>query len=36
MRDRSHNAPLQQLDDWDDFVAARYRQGKSEEEFRNY
>ncbi len=30
------NAPMPQLDDWDDFVAARYRQGKSEEEFRNY
>jgi len=29
-------APLQKLDDWDDFVATRYRQGKSEEEFRNY
>src|SRR6202158_6480779 len=36
MQDRAYNAPLQQLDDWDDFVAARYRQGKSEEEFRNY
>lgn len=28
--------PLPQLDDWDDFVATRYRQGKSEEKFRNY
>lgn len=28
--------PLRELDEWDDFVAARYRQGKSEEEFRNY
>lgn len=28
--------PLKELDEWDDFVAARYRQGKSEEEFRNY
>ena len=28
--------PLQRLDDWDDFVASRYREGKSEEEFRNY
>src|SRR5690349_24523572 len=28
--------PLQHLDDWDDFVATRYKQGKSEEEFRNY
>src|SRR5437899_7938769 len=29
-------APLKELDEWDDFVATRYRQGKSEEEFRNY
>src|SRR5437868_13672201 len=28
--------PLRELDEWDDFVAARYKQGKSEEEFRNY
>jgi inositol oxygenase len=28
--------PLQRLDDWDDFVASRYSEGKSEEEFRNY
>jgi inositol oxygenase len=28
--------PLQTLDEWDDFVATRYKQGKSEEEFRNY
>jgi inositol oxygenase len=28
--------PLQRLDDWDDFVASRYREGKGEEEFRNY
>ena len=28
--------PLQRLDDWDDFVASRYREGKSEEKFRNY
>jgi inositol oxygenase len=28
--------PLQRLDDWDDFVAGRYRQGKSEDEFRHY
>jgi inositol oxygenase len=28
--------PLKDLDEWDDFVAARYRQGKSEDEFRNY
>jgi len=30
------NAPLKELDEWDDFVATRYRQDKSEEEFRNY
>src|SRR6267143_5619945 len=30
------HAPLKELDEWDDFVATRYRQGKSEEEFRNY
>jgi inositol oxygenase len=30
------NGPMQQLEEWDDFVATRYRQGKSEEEFRNY
>ena len=30
------NAPLHHLDEWDDFVGTRYRQGKSEEEFRNY
>src|SRR5271167_3974098 len=28
--------PLQHLDDWDDFVASRYKEGKSEEEFRVY
>lgn len=28
--------PLQSLDEWDDFVATRYKQGKSEQEFRNY
>ena len=28
--------PLQSLDQWDDFVASRYRLGKSEEEFRQY
>lgn len=30
------NAPLKELDEWDDFVATRYRQDKKEEEFRNY
>src|ERR1700742_392202 len=28
--------PLKTVDEWDDFVATRYQQGKSEEEFRNY
>src|SRR3981189_2514524 len=36
MRHSADNTPLQHLDEWDEFVAARYRQGKSEEEFRNY
>ena len=30
------NQPLKQLDDWDDFVAERYKLGKSEDQFRNY
>ena len=30
------NQPLQELDEWEDFVASRYQEGKSEEEFRNY
>jgi inositol oxygenase len=36
MRNAAENAPLEKLEDWDDFVATRYRQDKSEEEFRNY
>ncbi len=28
--------PLESLEEWDDFVATRYREGKSEEDFRNY
>src|SRR5499427_3866825 len=32
----AENQPMQQLEEWDDFVATRYRQGKTEEEFRNY
>jgi inositol oxygenase len=28
--------PLKQLDDWDDFVASRYQEGKPQEDFRNY
>jgi inositol oxygenase len=30
------DAPMKELDEWDDFVATRYRQGKTEEDFRNY
>jgi inositol oxygenase len=30
------NTPMTELDEWDDFVATRYKEGKSEEEFRNY
>lgn len=28
--------PLAHVDEWDDFVATRYRQDKTEDEFRNY
>jgi inositol oxygenase len=28
--------PLHHVDEWDDFVASRYKEGKTEEEFRNY
>lgn len=28
--------PLKNLDDWDDFVASRYKENKDREEFRNY
>lgn len=28
--------PLRNLEEWDEFVAARYRPGKTQEEFRNY
>jgi inositol oxygenase len=30
------SAPLKNIEDWDDFVASRYRPGKSQDEFRNY
>jgi inositol oxygenase len=36
MKHAAANTPLKQLDDWDDFVATRYREGKGQEEFRNY
>src|ERR1700760_3421407 len=28
--------PLESLEEWDDFVKSRYRENKSQEEFRNY
>lgn len=34
--DTQADAPLKNIEDWDDFVATRYRPGKSEDEFRNY
>jgi len=33
---RVADTSMKKIDDWDDFVATRYRQGKTEEEFRNY
>ena len=36
MHPATANGPMHQLEDWDDFVATRYQQGKAEEEFRNY
>ena len=30
------NAPLKDLDDWDEFLEGRYQEGKNEEEFRQY
>jgi inositol oxygenase len=30
------NQPLRDLDEWDDFLEGRYREGKSKEEFRQY
>src|SRR5258707_5004285 len=32
----SANAPLKDMDEWDDFLTGRYQEGKSEEEFRQY
>ncbi len=32
----SEAAPLGSLEEWDDFIASRYRPGKEETEFRNY
>jgi inositol oxygenase len=33
---RMTGQPLHKLDDWDDFVASRYREGKSQDTFRVY
>ncbi|MCL5263336.1 MAG: inositol oxygenase [Acidobacteria bacterium] len=33
---RATQGPLDQLDQWDDFVAGRYREGKDQSEFRQY
>ena len=30
------NEPMKELDEWDDFAQVGCKQGKSEEEFRNY
>jgi inositol oxygenase len=30
------NAPLKDMDEWDDFLTGRYQEGKSEDEFRQY
>ena len=29
-------APLKDMDEWDDFLTGRYKEGKSETEFRQY
>ncbi len=36
MRAVAEDQPLKELDEWDDFVADRYQEGKTETEFRNY
>lgn len=36
MQPQRDGSPLKAIDDWDDFVATRYRPDKSEDEFRNY
>lgn len=35
-RQHDPDRPLQHLDQWDDFVSARYREGRNRSEFRNY
>jgi inositol oxygenase len=32
----STDAPLKDMDEWDDFLTGRYQEGKSEDEFRQY
>ena len=36
MNPQTAENPLKKLDDWDDFVASRYKENKDREEFRNY
>src|SRR3954464_8565229 len=36
IRMRQATEPLKSLEEWDDFVASRYQEGKSEEAFRQY
>ena len=31
-----HEAPLKDLDEWDEFLTGRYQEGKTEEQFRQY
>src|SRR3979409_1647710 len=30
------NEPLKDMDEWDDFLTGRYKEGKSQDEFRQY
>ena len=32
----STDAPLKDMDEWDEFLTGRYQEGKSEEQFRQY
>lgn len=33
---RTPQEPLKHVDEWDDFVATRYREGRGESDFRNF
>ncbi len=33
---REHQSPLSDMDEWEDFLQARYADGKSKEDYRNY